>query len=51
MRDDLIILEVCREYGWTYQQFMEQPHYFTELAIEKLIIDSKRAKTVRDGVQ
>jgi hypothetical protein len=32
---------VCQLYGWTYQEYMAQPHWFTELAIERLIIDRK----------
>jgi hypothetical protein len=30
---------------------MTQPHWFTELAIEKMIIDSKRLKAARDALQ
>jgi len=30
---------------------MAQPHWFNEMAIEKLIIDSKRARRAADGVQ
>lgn len=51
MREDLIVLEICREYGWTYNEFMAQPLWFTELAIEKLTIDNKRAKAARNAVQ
>lgn len=51
LRGDLIVLEVCERYGWTYDQFMAQPHHITELAIEKLAIDSKRARQARDSVQ
>ncbi len=46
----MIVLEVCREYGWTYDEYMAQPHWFTELAVEKLIIDSKPAKKQNDGL-
>jgi hypothetical protein len=37
-----LILELCRIYGWTYWDYMSQPHWFNELAIERLVIDSKR---------
>jgi hypothetical protein len=51
LRDQLIVLEICREYGWTYQEYMTQPHWFTELAIEKKSIENMRAKRARDAVQ
>ena len=44
------MLEICRIYGWTYDQYMAQPHWFAELATEKLIIDRKR-QAETDGVR
>ncbi len=44
----MIVLEICKEYGWTYDEYMHQPSWFTELAIQKMIIDSKFA--TREGV-
>jgi hypothetical protein len=46
----LLILEVCRLYGWTYDEYMSQPHWFTELAIERLIVDRKQ-EAKADGMQ
>jgi hypothetical protein len=51
LRGDLIVLEVCRTYGWTYEEYMAQPHWFTELAIEQMSIDNKRQKRAREGLQ
>lgn len=44
LRDELVILELCERYGWTYQEYMAQPHWFTALAAERLDIDAKRRK-------
>jgi hypothetical protein len=44
------MLEICKVYGWTYQDFMGQPHWFNELAIERYIIDVKRASKAEPGV-
>jgi len=47
----MLVLELCRRYGWTYNDYLSQPHWFTELAIEKMIIDSKKAKRAAGAVQ
>jgi hypothetical protein len=49
--DELLILEVCRVYGWTYDEYMAQPNFFTYAAMEKLIIDNKAEKRRRDALQ
>lgn len=43
LRGELITLELCQVYGWTYQEFYSQPQWFIDLAIEKLKVDRKRA--------
>ena len=39
MTGELIVVEVCREYGMTYEQYCRQPEWWIEAATEKLIID------------
>lgn len=34
--------ELCELYGWTYQEYMDQPSWFVELVREKYVIDLKR---------
>jgi len=45
------VLEVCRIYGWTYHEYMAQPNWFTELAIERMAIDNQRRKKAQDALQ
>lgn len=39
----MIVAVICEKMGWTYQQYHEQPLFFTELLIRKLDIDNKKA--------
>ena len=34
--EDVVIATVCREMGWTYDDYMSQPAYFVELIYEIL---------------
>lgn len=45
------MLEVCRRNGWTYHDFMANPHWVNELAIEQLVIDTKKAKAAQSALQ
>lgn len=33
---------ICEKYGWTYEQYMEQPEFFIELIIQKIKVDNQR---------
>jgi L-asparaginase II len=38
----MFMAAICQEFGWTYNEYMEQPHYFIQAIREKLIRDRKR---------
>jgi hypothetical protein len=38
---------VCKEFGWTYNQFDEQPQHFIDTIVEKMIVDSEEADKVK----
>jgi hypothetical protein len=31
-----VIAEICEKFGWTYNEYMEQPMWFLETIVEKL---------------
>lgn len=37
-----MIVIICKEYGWTYWEYMSQPAWFVELTKTKLIIDNEK---------
>lgn len=39
LKDDLIKIEICQMFGWTSQQYEEQPLNFIQLIIEKIKVD------------
>jgi hypothetical protein len=45
----MIVLEVCKEYGWSYADYLTNPNWFNELATERLFIDRKPRKTPSTG--
>lgn len=52
--DELMqMVAICEQYGWTYQQYEEQPAFFISLVKERMRIDSKAqelaAKKVNRG--
>ena len=51
MEGELVILEICREYGWTYLQYLSNPEWFNHAALEKLIIDRKPQHTASRALQ
>jgi len=48
------MVTICQEFGWTYQEYMEQPDYFIALMRGKLVRDNKAqeraAKRMRHGI-
>ena len=40
----MIMVTICKEFGWTYDQYVSQPSFFIELVKEKMIRDNKEAK-------
>lgn len=33
---DILLLELCQEYGWSWQELMEAPPYIVDLCIAKM---------------
>ena len=38
------VVVVCQEMGWTYLEYVEQPSWFLSMVMDKLQIDSRKAK-------
>jgi hypothetical protein len=35
------MVAICQEFGWTYDEYMNQPNFFLILVKEKLLRDNK----------
>ena len=35
------VVILCEKFGWTYQEYLKQPHWLLELYKSKSIIDKK----------
>lgn len=35
---------ICEMFGWTYQEFLQQPTFFIDLILEKMKIDNQRVE-------
>lgn len=35
----MLAVDICKEFGWTYNQFYEQPQFFIELITRKKRVD------------
>ena len=40
----MLIVSICQEMGWTYQEYMEQPKWFIDLVKDKLQIDGENIR-------
>ena len=38
----MLIVSICQEMGWDYYTYMNQPNWFLELIINKIVIDNKK---------
>lgn len=47
MPEEAVIIQVCREMGWTYQEFQEQPSWFVDLLIELRNLEEKEFERKR----
>jgi hypothetical protein len=36
------MVQICEDFGWTYEQYLSQPQHFLTLIREKMRIDAKR---------
>jgi hypothetical protein len=41
---EIIILGIMEQFGWTYDEFLQTPSYLIDIIIEKNIIDFKISK-------
>lgn len=37
----MLMVVVCEMYGWTYQEYQDQPTFFLQLIKEKMVRDNK----------
>lgn len=37
----MLMATICERFGWTYEEFMNQPVFFIELIREKMVRDNK----------
>lgn len=44
----MIAVILCEKFGWTYQEYLDQPVEFIELAIAKMDIDNQEAQKAHD---
>jgi len=42
--EEILIAEICEKFGWTYQQYLEQPAWFVELIVEKIKMEGEEMK-------
>jgi len=40
----MLIVSICKEYGWDYHTYLNQPIWFIDLIMERMKIDAKKAK-------
>ena len=38
------VVAICEMFGWTYEQYYDQPQHFLELIRDKMRVDGKRAE-------
>lgn len=41
---DMQAVVICEAFGWTFQEYLDQPEFFVELIREKMKIDAQRAE-------
>jgi len=42
MDDLMLTVTICETFGWTYEQYQNQPAFFLTLIREKMVRDQKR---------
>jgi hypothetical protein len=47
----MLMLEVCRLYGWDYYTYQAQPVWFVDLIHERMAIDGKKAEAENKKAQ
>jgi len=44
MTDDMIVATICREFKWTYQEFMESPAVFIDNVMIMMRAEAKQER-------
>lgn len=42
MTDEMAMITICQEFGWTYNEYLDTPNWFLDLIKAKLQIDNKK---------
>ncbi len=42
----MLIVSICEKFGWTYQEYMDQPLWFIDLLLAKADIDRQKAEKI-----
>ena len=42
----MIVVAICEAFGWTYNQYLDQPVFFIELIKDKMRVDGEKANKV-----
>lgn len=40
----MIVVAICETFGWTYDQYLDQPTHFIDLIKDKMSVDAQRAE-------
>lgn len=43
------MVEICRRYGWTSQEYYSQPNWFIDLIVGQMSIDARKAEHKSKG--
>jgi len=39
----MIVVAICEAFGWTYDEYLDQPTHFIDLIKDKMKVDGERA--------
>ena len=45
--EEAVMVQICREMGWTYQEFQDQPNWFIDLLLELRNLEEKEFERKR----
>lgn len=51
MTEEMMIISVCREMGWTYWEYLIQPAWFLDMIIDQMRIDSESIKRTASKIR
>ncbi len=44
MSEPILIVSILKEYGWTYEEYLDTPEWITEAIMAKRMVDNKLEK-------